>query len=60
MMEKALKSAGVPVETLYYPTESHGFYAEPHRREYYTRLLEFLGRHLGGAGAGAKAEAAGG
>lgn len=48
-MEKALQRAGVPVETLYYPNEGHGFYTEPHRREYYTRLLDFLARHLGGA-----------
>lgn len=47
-MEKALKQAGVPVETLYYKTEGHGFYTEEHRREYYTRLLAFLSRHLGG------------
>lgn len=50
-MEKALKAAGVPVETLYYPYEGHGFYTEEHRREYYTRLLAFLSRHLGGAAA---------
>lgn len=50
-MEKALKSAGVPVETLYFKTEGHGFYTEPHRREYYTRLLGFFSRHLGGAAA---------
>jgi dipeptidyl aminopeptidase/acylaminoacyl peptidase len=48
-MEKALRNAGVPVETLYFPNEGHGFYTREHRREYYTRLLEFLGRHLGGA-----------
>ncbi len=48
-MEKALRKAGVPVETLYFPNEGHGFYTEPHRREYYTRLLAFLGQHLGGA-----------
>jgi dipeptidyl aminopeptidase/acylaminoacyl peptidase len=51
-MEKALKAAGVPVETLYYPNEGHGFYVEAHRREFYTRLLAFLSRHLGGATAG--------
>ncbi|NZA26206.1 S9 family peptidase [Luteimonas sp. SJ-92] len=48
-MEDALEKAGVPVETLYFPSEGHGFYTEPHRREYYTRLLDFLARHLGGA-----------
>jgi len=50
-MEKALKAAGVPVETLYYPHEGHGFYTEEHRREFYTKLLAFLARHLGGASA---------
>ena len=49
MMEQALRKAGVPVETLYYDTEGHGFYVEAHQREYYTRLLEFLSRSLGGA-----------
>jgi dipeptidyl aminopeptidase/acylaminoacyl peptidase len=48
-MEQALKAAGVPVKALYYPNEGHGFYVEAHRREYYTRLLAFLSRHLGGA-----------
>ncbi len=48
MMEAALKKAGVPVESLYYPTEGHGFYTEPHQREYYTKLLAFLSRHIGG------------
>lgn len=49
MMEQALRKAGVPVETLYYDTEGHGFYQQTHRAEYYTRLLAFLARHLGGA-----------
>ncbi|MGR4895146.1 alpha/beta hydrolase family protein [Stenotrophomonas sp. LARHCG68] len=53
-MEKALKRAGVPVETLYYPNEGHGFYTQPHRRAYYQRLLAFLARHLGGATASAQ------
>lgn len=48
-MERALRSAGVPVETLYYDTEGHGFYVEAHQREYYSRLLAFLSRNLGGA-----------
>lgn len=46
-MERALKAAGVPVETLVFPNEGHGFYTEEHNREYYTRLLEFFGKHLG-------------
>lgn len=49
MMEQALRRAGVPVETLYYDTEGHGFYRPEHRREFYTRLLAFLSRSLGGA-----------
>lgn len=49
MMEDALRKAGVPVETLYYDTEGHGFYKEEHRQEFYTRLLAFLSRSLGGA-----------
>jgi dipeptidyl aminopeptidase/acylaminoacyl peptidase len=49
MMERALKKAGVPVETLYYPSEGHGFYVEAHRKAFYERLLGFLGRHLGPA-----------
>lgn len=51
MMERALRKVGVPVETLYFPTEGHGFYTEPHRMEYYTRLLAFFARHLGGKAA---------
>lgn len=48
-MELALKSAGVPVESLYYRTEGHGFHDDSHRLEYYTKLLDFLSRHIGGA-----------
>lgn len=47
-MEKALEKNKVPVESLYYPNEGHGFYTADHKREYYTRLLAFLARHLGG------------
>jgi dipeptidyl aminopeptidase/acylaminoacyl peptidase len=59
-MEKALREAGVPVESLYYKTEGHGFYEEAHKREYYSRLLAFLSRSLGGKVAAApKPETAG-
>lgn len=53
-MEKALKGAGVPVETLYYPKEGHGFYQVEHRREFYRRLLDFLDRHIGAKATAAK------
>lgn len=48
-MEAALRQAGTPVETLYYDTEGHGFYTEPHRRAFYTQLLTFLAKSLDGA-----------
>lgn len=54
LMERALQSAGVPVETAYFPTEGHGYYDDGNRREYYTRLLAFLGKHLGGKTAAAQ------
>lgn len=58
-MERALRSAGTPVETLYFTSEGHGFYTEPHRRAFYTRLLDFLARHIGGARAKDSAEVQG-
>lgn len=57
-MEKALREAGVPVETLYYKTEGHGFYEPAHKREFYSRLLAFLSRSLGGKTAAPAAVAA--
>lgn len=51
MMEKALRQAGVPVETLYYRTEGHGFYREASNVEYNAKLLDFLARSLGGKSA---------
>ena len=47
-MEAALKRAGVPVESLYYPREGHGFYIDANRRAYYSTLLTFLSQSLGG------------
>ena len=58
-MEAALKRAGSPVESLYYRTEGHGFYRPEHQREYYSRLLAFLSRSLGGKTATATTPAAG-
>lgn len=58
-MEKALRSAGVPVETLYYRTEGHGFYSEEHRRAFYTQLLAFLDRNIGSGAHTAATTAAG-
>jgi dipeptidyl aminopeptidase/acylaminoacyl peptidase len=46
-MEKALRDAGVPVETLYVRTEGHGFYTQEHQVQFYTKLLDFLGRNIG-------------
>jgi dienelactone hydrolase len=46
-MEKALRAAGVPVETLYYRAEGHGFYVDAHRQAFYTQLLAFLDRNIG-------------
>ena len=48
-MERALKAAGVPVEAHYYDGEGHGYFLLPNRRDYYTKLLTFLDRHLGAA-----------
>ncbi|WP_337244781.1 S9 family peptidase [Luteimonas sp. gir] len=48
-MERALRAADVPVETLYVANEGHGFYKPENKRAFYTRLLAFLSTHLGGA-----------
>ena len=53
LMERALIKAGVPVETLYYPNEGHGFYVDANRAEFYTKLLAFLARNIGGTTAAA-------
>jgi dipeptidyl aminopeptidase/acylaminoacyl peptidase len=46
-MERALKQAGVAVETVYHDTEGHGFCTFEHRRDYYVKLVGFLRTHLG-------------
>ena len=52
-MERALKAAGVQVEASYYDGEGHGFYKPENNKDYYTRLLAFLARSLGGGTASA-------
>lgn len=47
MMEKALKKAGKPVETLYFASEGHGFSLLEHRVEAYQKVLDFLARNIG-------------
>jgi dipeptidyl aminopeptidase/acylaminoacyl peptidase len=47
-MERALKAAGKPVESLYYATEGHGFVKPEHQTEFFKRLLTFFNRHIGG------------
>ncbi|KAG1434865.1 hypothetical protein G6F56_014164 [Rhizopus delemar] len=59
-MEAALKKAGSPVESLYVKNEGHGFYNLANQRTYYSRLLAFLSRSLGGATAGEAAPAGSG
>ncbi len=46
-MESALKQAGVPVNTLIYPDEGHGFYDPKHVAEFDRQLLEFLDKYIG-------------
>jgi dipeptidyl aminopeptidase/acylaminoacyl peptidase len=48
-MERALKAAGVQVEASYYDGEGHGFYKPENRKDFYTKLLAFLSRNLGGS-----------
>lgn len=49
MMEKALRTAGASVEAHYYPTEGHGFYKLENELDYYTKLLTFFSKQIGGA-----------
>jgi dipeptidyl aminopeptidase/acylaminoacyl peptidase len=45
-MEKALRAAGVPVDTYYVRTEGHGFFEPEHEQEFYTRLIAFLDHNI--------------
>lgn len=53
-MERALRARQVPVETLYVSSEGHGFTTQAHQRRFYTQLLDFLHRQLGGQKAAAE------
>ena len=52
-MEAALKKHGKSVETFYIDTEGHGFFLAKNRVRAYQTVLDFLGRHIGQAQAGA-------
>lgn len=52
-MERALKAAGHPYETMVVEGEGHGFYKPENRAELYRRMEAFLHKHLD-AGAGAE------
>lgn len=45
-MMQALDKAGKRYESYLPPSEGHGFFSEKARREYYSRVLSFLGRNL--------------
>jgi dipeptidyl aminopeptidase/acylaminoacyl peptidase len=47
-MARALKAAGKPVETMYFPTEGHGFVKDENQIAYYTKLFQFFERNIGG------------
>ena len=46
----ALRERGVPVESLVFPDEGHGFLKRDNRRTAYLGVMRFLRRHLLGAG----------
>ena len=46
LMERALRRAGVPVETLYYPNEGHGFTRRDNRITAQDAYLAFLDKHV--------------
>ncbi|HLN30437.1 MAG TPA: S9 family peptidase [Gemmataceae bacterium] len=43
----ALKTLGVPTRLVIYPNEGHGIAQAKHRRDIFTRSLEWFDRHLG-------------
>lgn len=47
LMEAALQRAGVPVQSLYFRGEGHGYYSADNKQKFYEQLLAFLDRHIG-------------
>ncbi len=47
LMEAALKRAGVPVQSVYFRGEGHGYYSQDNKRKFYGELLAFLEQHIG-------------
>lgn len=47
MMEAAIKRVGIPVTTLYFRGEGHGYYSLDNKRKFYAELLAFLDQHIG-------------
>ena len=46
-LRAALDKAHKPYEWLMFPKEGHGFFTEPHRAEFYTRMQDFLAKYVG-------------
>jgi dipeptidyl aminopeptidase/acylaminoacyl peptidase len=44
----AVRKKGIPVEYVLFPDEGHGFVKKENEIRGYTRVLEFLDRHLRG------------
>ena len=58
-MARALRTAGVPWETLFIRTEGHGFFVDKHRQQFFRQLLGFLDRNIGAGSTTSTASAAG-
>ena len=48
-MRDALRKAGRPPLYFEYTWEGHGLYDDEHRKDFYTRMLQFLDAHIGDA-----------
>ncbi|NUO76328.1 MAG: S9 family peptidase [Lysobacter sp.] len=45
-MKRALEEVGKPYQGYFPPEETHGFFGEKSKRQYYERVLAFLDKHL--------------